>query len=240
MNTEHRTISIARRMLALSLIVFTSLSAGSAQEKSSSQDTYSPGDVHLKQSRVYIRVGKTGFGHEHGVEGQLSSGTLKLNEGKGELVFDMKTFTADTNAARKYVGLSGTTDAGTRSKVNANMRGSHVLDVNRYPTAKFKVKSILPTKQASRRGLPQYRVNGDFTLHGKTRQIEFLADAQKKDGWLHVRGGFSILQTHYGITPYSTGLGTIGVANKLTIWGDLWVVQEKQSPAAQTTDGSRN
>jgi len=152
----------------------------------------------------------------------------------------MNTFTADTNAARKYVGLSGTTDAGTRSKVNSNMRGSDVLNVRRYPTAKFQVKSVSPLKQKSRRGLPQYQIEGDFTLHGKTQTIRFVADSEAKDGWLHVRGGFAILQTSYGITPYSTGLGTIGVADKLTIWGDLWVAEQKQAQAVQTTGGSQN
>jgi hypothetical protein len=238
-NAQHRKAVIIGRTLALILTVSLSHSRGDAQEKSSSQKVYQTGDVHLKQSRVYIHVGKTGFGHEHAVEGQLSSGTLKLNEAEGELVFAMKTFTADTNAARKYIGLSGTTAAGTRSKVNANMRGRHVLNVGRFPTAKFKVKSVSPLKQKSRRGLPQYRIEGDFTLHGKTRLIRFTADAAAKDGWLHVRGGFSILQTNYGITPYSTGLGTIGVANKLTIWGDLWVAEGEQVQADRT-DSSKN
>ena len=36
-------------------------------------------------------------------------------------------------------------------------------------------------------------------------------------------GNFSLLQTDYGIKPFTTALGAIGVADRLTIYGDLWV-----------------
>lgn len=44
---------------------------------------------------------------------------------------------------------------------------------------------------------------------------------------LHVRGRFAVLQTQYGIKPFSKGLGAIGVADELQIWGDLWVHRAK-------------
>ncbi len=88
-------------------------------------------------------VGKTGLGHEHGVEGKLKSGhiVLKHRRDAGELVFDMNSFDADTNAARRYVGLAGTTDTSTRQQVNANMKGDPILGVRRYPTATYQIDS---------------------------------------------------------------------------------------------------
>jgi hypothetical protein len=38
---------------------------------------------------------------------------------------------------------------------------------------------------------------------------------------LRVRGNFSILQTQYGIRPYSKAFGAVGVADRLTIYGDI-------------------
>ncbi|MFO1093585.1 MAG: YceI family protein [Planctomycetaceae bacterium] len=183
------------------------------------------GDLHLQNSRVYIRVGKTGLGHEHAVAGLLKSGVLHLGatEGAGQLVFDLKTFAADSDAARRYIGLSGTTDAATRQQVDANMRGPDVLDVARFPTATFAIKSAKSVPEKSRRGLPQYQLVGDFTLHGKTRPIQVVTDAEQKEGWVHLRGGFSILQSQYGIQPFTKAFGAIGVTDQLTIWGDFWI-----------------
>ena len=49
-------------------------------------------EVDLGASRVYVKVG-TGarFGHGHGVEGRLASGSIKLGGG-GEIVFDLRSF----------------------------------------------------------------------------------------------------------------------------------------------------
>lgn len=199
--------------------------AGSAEGR----QTYAAGDVHLDSSRVYIHVGKTGLGHEHAVEGRLTSGNLMLDGSSpaGELVFDVASFTADTDVARRYIGLEGTTDAATRNKVTANMRGAEVLNVRRHPTARFEVTSITPLAERSRRELPQYQIDGRFTLCGTTRPVRLTADAESRDGWKHLRGGFSILQSAYGITPFSTAFGTIGVADRLTIWGDLWIAERE-------------
>lgn len=185
------------------------------------------GDLHLEGSRVYIHVGKTGLGHEHAVMGKLSSGSIKLgaNVNAGTLVFDMPTFDADSDRARQYIGLSGSTDVGTRNKVNANMQGADVLDVQQFPAATFQITAARPVADKSGRGLPQYQLDGQFTLHGQTQNISILADVEEKKAWLHLRGSFAILQTDYGIQPFSKAFGAIGVANQLTIWGDFWIAK---------------
>ncbi len=195
---------------------------------------FEAGDVHLGNSRVYVRVGKSGLGHEHGVSGRLQAGRIRWGaaDGAGELVFDMNSFVADTEEARKYVGLSGTTDADTQRKVTENMRGVDVLNVRQYPTARFQIKSIQKLQQVSRRGLPLYQLQGDFTLQQATRPIQVVAEAEQKAGWLHVRGSFSIRQSEFGMTPYSRAFGAVGVADELQIWGDLWVAQQRMAVRA--------
>jgi hypothetical protein len=184
-----------------------------------------PGDIDLVHSRVFTFVGATGLGHEHGVEGRLASGYLHLgaNQNAGELVFDMRSFDADTPAGRKYVGLQGEIDADTRKQVNDNMRGPSVLDVAKFPTAKFVVQSALPYNNAKPDSPPQYLLDGQFTLHGVTKPLRVVAQTQEATGMLHVRTQFAVLQSEFGITPFSKMLGTIGVADKLTIYGDAWV-----------------
>lgn len=187
------------------------------------QPTYSPGQVNLESSRAYVFVGKTGFGHEHGVAGLLKQGALNLEAGTGRLIFDMASFQADSDVARQYVGLSGSTDVSTKQQVNANMHGAKVLDVGKYPTATFLLESsqLLPAK--SKRGFSQYRLDGKFTLHGVSQPISLVAEAEPKNGWIHLRGGFTILQTSYAIKPFSKVFGAVGITDQLKIWGDLWI-----------------
>ena len=184
-----------------------------------------PGDVDLANSRVFTFVGATGFGHEHGIEGRLVSGNLRLgaSQSAGELVFDMKSFDADTPAARKYVGLQGESDDSTRKQVNDNMLGADVLDVAKFPTAKFDIQSALPYKSAKPDAPPQYLLDGQFTLHGVTKHLRILAETEESNGMIHVRARFAVLQSQFGITPFTKLLGTIGVADKLTIFGDAWI-----------------
>jgi polyisoprenoid-binding protein YceI len=107
------------------------------------------------------------------------------------------------------------------------MHGSAVLDTQTHPTATMTIKSVTKLNERSRRGLPQYQLDGDFTLHGATNPISVVADVEQKNGWLHLRGGFSILQSRYGIKPFSKAFGAIGVGDRLEIWGDLWIAGEQ-------------
>jgi polyisoprenoid-binding protein YceI len=184
-----------------------------------------PGQVDLEKSRVYVRVGKVRLGHEHAIAGEIKSGRLDLTADKdaGEIEFDMASFTADSDEARKYVALKGSIAEGTREKVTDTMRGEDVLDVENFPTAKFKIKSVVP--HAERGGERSYDLEGDFTLHGKTRAL-FLkrVKSERKEGnLLRLTCEFSILQSDFGITPYKAALGTVGVTDELKIWGDIWI-----------------
>jgi len=166
-------------------------------------------------------------GHQHAIEGKLASGNLFLNgSSNGALVFNMKSFDVDTPRARSYIGLEGITDEATRKKVNENMLGVEILNVNKFGTAKFENAKIQPKKTISKRQLPEFLLVGDFTLHEKTRRVEILCDLEVKDGWNHFRGGFKIRQSDYGIKPFSKMLGAVGVTDELTIYGDLWAVPE--------------
>lgn len=203
------------------------------------QTVFEPGDVHPGSSRVYVFVGKTGLGHEHAVMGMIKQGHIQLDapQNSGQLVFDMGTFIADADTARQYIGLQGTSDASTQQEVTANMTGASVLDVAHYPTATFQIKSIQRLQQNSQRGLPQYQLSGDFTLHGATQPIQVVADAEEQNGWIHLRGGFTMLQTHFGITPFTKAFGALGVTDQLQVWGDLWIAKTRQ--LAQQATGAR-
>lgn len=195
------------------------------KKKPAEKAALKPGEIDVEKSRVYIRVGKKGLGHEHGVEGRIKSGRVDLSAGKnvGEIVFDMSSFLADTDEARKYVELKGTTGESTREKVTETMLGEAVLNVEKFPTATFKIKSREFSKKEEEGEAVEFK--GDFTLHGQTRPLTVQAQHERKDGKLHLLGDFTILQSDFGITPYKAALGTVGVTDELRIWGDLWIAE---------------
>ncbi|MEQ8791493.1 MAG: YceI family protein [Pirellulaceae bacterium] len=224
-----RLVILTLAALCVHLWSASCASAWQGKAAANQQRTYQPGEIHLGTSRAFIHVGKTGFGHEHGVVGRIKRGSVLLDAiaDAGVIEFDMTTFVADTAAARAYVGLEGKTDDQTQRQATANMLGAEVLNVDRYPTATFRIKSAQRLDRPSRRKLPQYRLDGEFTLHGEQRPLTVVADVEERGGWLHLRGGFSILQSEYGMQPYTRAFGAVGVADKLNIWGDLWIAKQR-------------
>lgn len=194
--------------------------AGTPQAGAGAQPS---GNVILERSAIFVLVGKTGLGHEHGVTGRLRAAQISLgqNQNAGQLVFDMTTFDADSPQARQYVGLKGETSEGTRKQVNANMLGKDVLNVAKFPTATFTIESAQPLAPAAGSSAARYELAGAFTLHDVTKPIKLVCEATPEKDGLRLRTAFSLLQTEYGIKPYSAALGAVGVANELKIWGDL-------------------
>ncbi len=188
-----------------------------------------PGGVDTAASRAYVLVDKRRLGHKHGVEGRIKEGVIRLGatQDAGKIVFDMSTFVADTDAARKYVSLDGSIKKSEQDEVTATMTGKSTLDVRTYPTATFDIKSATRLAAKSTDGDPQYQLDGEFSLHGKKNALKVVAEVEEeKDGKVRLVGNFTIKQTDFGITPYSAVGGLVSVADALKIWGDVWVVKE--------------
>jgi hypothetical protein len=206
-----------------------------------------PGDVDIDGSRIYVFVGKTGLGHDHGIVGRLASGRVILDapQNAGQLVFDMQSLLADTPEARKALGLAGETDASTRKQTTANMLGPDVLDVARHPTATFDIESALRPQRQVNGAKPTVDLVGTFTLHGVTRKVVIPAEVGAAGRVLRLVGSFRIKQTDFGIKPYKKLGGVVGVADELVIHGDIRIAAtpvagraaELTTPTAQPPAG---
>jgi polyisoprenoid-binding protein YceI len=183
-----------------------------------------PYQVDTEASRVYIKVGSaTRIGHPHGVEGKLKSGKVSLGAA-GELVFDMSSFKADTQEARKRVGLEGKkVSENEAKKVGDTMLSADVLDVEKFATATYKIIAIKPAEKQDAGAPGAYEVNGRLTLHGAEQPLRFKAKLERgeKEGVLKLTGSFAIKQTAYGMKPYSSAGGLAKVADELEISGEL-------------------
>jgi polyisoprenoid-binding protein YceI len=208
---------------AVAVVVVSLGQVGSAQEQPPAF-VVAPGEINLQASRVYIFVDKTGFGHQHGVEGRLREGNVRIaNRSAGRMVFDMQSLKADTPNARRFVNLKGEIDAKTQQEVTDTMKGPDILDVARFPAATFEIDTVRALDRRTRSGHTQYRFEGEFRLHGTKQVLRFTADAVEERGYLHFKGTFHLRQSEYKIPPYKKALGTVGVADVLTVYGDIWV-----------------
>jgi len=185
--------------------------------------------IDLEKSRVFIRVDSVGVGHQHGIEGKLKESTIDL-AGRGHLIFDMTSFSADTDRARSHVGLKGKLSESDKRQTNANMLSAQVLDVAHFPTATFEVKSIVAFTKNDPSPPHDYQISGEFTLHGIKRPLTFSAtiEFQKEEPAIRkMTGSFLIKQTEFGIKPYTAFGGLSKVKDELKIWGDLVLVAKK-------------
>src|SRR5690606_9698250 len=74
---------------------------------------------------------------------------------------------ADPAATRIEVDIDPASINTNHEERDAHLRTSDYLDVERYPEARFVSTSVEQTADG------QYRITGDFTLHGVTRPITF-------------------------------------------------------------------
>jgi polyisoprenoid-binding protein YceI len=93
---------------------------------------------------------------------------------------------------------------------DAHLRSGDFFDVEQYPKMTFQSTNIVKKSEG------EYKLTGDFTLHGVTRQETFSVtfEGEGKDPWGNEKAGFSgegkINRSDYGLT-YNAALETGGV-----------------------------
>jgi polyisoprenoid-binding protein YceI len=93
-------------------------------------------------------------------------------------------------------------------KLTAHLKTPDFFDVKTYPKAKF-----VSTKIA--KGKDGYTVTGDFTLHGKTKEVSFPANIELTDKGLNLASSaFTINRFDWGV---SYGKGMVDDNVKLTV-----------------------
>ena len=98
-----------------------------------------------------------------------------------------------------------------RAQVQANMVGSGVLDVAKYPKIEFHSTKVAIDGS-------HLNVTGDLTLHGQTHSI--VLEAVKSDAG-HFSGSVMVRQTDYGITPIRILGGSVTVKNDVKVEFDI-------------------
>jgi hypothetical protein len=99
--------------------------------------------------------------------------------------------------------------------------GPDVLDVDRHPTATFDIGSALRSARPGAGAKPTVDLAGSFTLHGVTRKVVIPVEVESVGPILRLTGSFRIKQSEFGMKPYKKFGGVVGVADELSIHGDI-------------------
>ena len=166
------------------------------------------GTIDREHSKVEVEVGRSGllsaFGHDHRIRAPVSSGRVRSEGGPAvEIAFDARSL---------RVADGGLSDS-DREKVQATMRGSDVLDAERYPEIVFRSSAV----EAA--GAGRWSVSGSLTLHGQTRPVR--ADVSLSGR--RYRGEAAFPLTDFGIRPPVVAGGTVRVRDEVRIVFDVAV-----------------
>jgi polyisoprenoid-binding protein YceI len=123
----------------------------------------------------------------------------------GDVVFDP----ANPANTKINASIDATTLHTHDEKRDAHVKGADFFDVAKYPTITFVSKRVVPD------GKYQWKVTGDLTLRGVTKEITLdveSAPAEAKDPWGNLRSGASaetvIKRSEFGLAfnaPLETG-----------------------------------
>jgi len=131
-------------------------------------------------------VGKKVGGSHNGTVA-IESGSFELEGGKitqGVALVDLTTIEDDDMSIFSPL----------RGKLVKHLKSEDFFDVERFPKAKFELKSF----EVGEGG--KTKVKGNLSVRGKTKPIEFLVDYKKSENEHHVLGKVTLDRTEWGLT----------------------------------------
>ena len=151
------------------------------------------------------------LGHDHVIASHDVTGYVLWSDAsdvaRADLEIPLVTLTVDEAEFRAAAGFetmpSDDDVAGTR----ANMLVS--LEASAFPVIQVFVSHRDDASDASMRV--------EITLHGVTRSFPVTVDLERGADWLRVSGTFDVLQSDFGIRPYSVFGGALSVRDRLEV-----------------------
>lgn len=163
-------------------------------------------------SEFVVRLYKAGIGaalaHNHVIEATDVQGAVTWDpqapaDASVSVQADARSLVADADPLREKYDLEKTLADDKRSKVQSTMESDEQMDVERYPEMSFESTRVTPVEDGS------VEITGDLTLHGQTRQVSFRTTPEVEGETLRADAEIELLQSDFGIEPYSSFLGAV-------------------------------
>jgi hypothetical protein len=177
-------------------------------------------EVDSRSSQLNILVFRGGklsrLGHNHVMTSRDVSGRAWVHpefaRSGFELSFPVMQLVVDDPQARRAAGSDFPPDIPQSDKdgTRKNMLKPELLDGDSYPEVKVRSAKVGGTLQA-----PQ--LTARITIKDVSRDVQVPVKMAVEGGKLTASGEFDILQTEFGIKPFSVALGALEVQDKLHI-----------------------
>jgi len=185
--------------------------------------------IDADRSLVTLRVYRAGrlakLGHNHVITSANETGRAWTNGTPASSGFEVRMavvdLVVDDPAARAAAGADfpGEISEAARDGTRANMLRAEVLDGERYPEIVVRAGSL-------NGAWDQPTVAASVTLKGQTRSIDVPLAIVRTDDAIVAHGSFTVLQSDFGITPFSIGGGAIAVADAVEISFEIHAVRQ--------------
>ncbi|MBP7145920.1 MAG: YceI family protein [Acidobacteria bacterium] len=180
--------------------------------------------VDPRHSELVVKLFKAGLGsglaHDHAVRATEFSGTVEFDPtdpSRASITIETSAgkLVVDEPEVRRRHGLETAIKDSDRQKIQATMLGPGQLDAARYPVIRFRSTHV----EARADGTAT--VTGEFTLHGSTQTVTIPVRGALDGNEFRARGEVRLLQSRFGIEPYSAFLGTVRVRDEFLLVVDI-------------------
>ncbi len=162
--------------------------------------------------RVVLRTSRDGLaataGHDLTIDAPRWSGDLVVKDDGSPVSLEVRVDVGALTVRDGSGGLKPLTDR-DRREIGVTMR--RLLDTGQYPEAVFAATRFEPSGHGG-------MIEGDFTLHGASRPLS-LEVTQTAPGSFKATG--SVVQSAYGIKPYSGFFGTLKVRDAVVVEAEV-------------------
>lgn len=172
--------------------------------------------IEPQRSQVLVYAYRGGslarLGHDHVIASRDVQGYVLLSDaaaatGRADLYVRLAALEVDGAAERAAAGFATQPSESDIAATRRNML-EKVLEAQRYPFALLRIR-------APSGGSPMLEV--ELSLHGVTRRLSVPVAIEVRGEELVASGAFSLLQTDFGITPYSVLGGALQVQDRLDL-----------------------
>lgn len=167
-------------------------------------------DIGPSQGSLTLTTGVAGaaarMGHNLVIVMDDWSATVTMSRGRPRAV-SLSVVVASLRIESGSGGIKPISD-GDRTDIRANALGA--LHADQHPEVAFEADAL-------RLAGDTLAVEGTLTVAGTTRAISALADVERADGRVRVHCTVPVVQSDFGVKPYSTMLGQLKVADEVHV-----------------------
>jgi polyisoprenoid-binding protein YceI len=166
-----------------------------------------------EQGRLLLRTGRKGFaaqaGHDLTIEVTRWSGELVVAD---DVTESTVTATAETGSLRVIESKGGALSLSERDKREIAVTARKLLNADRHPEVRFTSTKITPDDQGGG------TVDGTLTLLGQDHPFQLKVSHPSEKVF---RGTGTVVQSEYGIKPYTAMLGALKLADPVGVEAEI-------------------